>query len=259
MNVPTLEAGISSRRPSVELVGNVKDSKHTGIGRLEGGGDCPTKDRSQSNSTTDRVTSHHFDSNKMRINESTAQGDFDRIINGRPARPSSSKNLRDFRPAGCVPSEVKGDPIEPSEDELTSSNTSKPRRGPTIPKNKQQGRDVIGREYKLSHARTYDTEPGSTDLWLSQTENSDRHFSIRGTDINGKKKILHQLNFNSINQVQTDNVQCMRLLGAKKNGAQYWYDLAFEDVEDFEHFRDNVVYQNVPKSSRHMKDSQVST
>lgn len=198
-----------------------------------------------------RVTSSHFP--VMRINESCADMD-DGMVS---QIASTSKDLRDYRPAQCSASDVGKDPIEDSEDELAQSAPNSARAGPKQSPSKilqtkritAKRKTTTEKSYQLEYARSYDVEPDSLRLTLEPTENP-KDFRIMGHDLNGKSKLLKMLKLASVNRIVSDDVRSMRLVGPVANGNKYWCDLTFANFLGFQHFRDTFVYPEVANKAR---------
>ncbi|KAF2629290.1 hypothetical protein BU25DRAFT_465433 [Macroventuria anomochaeta] len=201
----------------------------------------------ESQHSNERVTSKHFPT--MRINESTAAETYDRITSG-VSESGLTRNLREYRPAESHIPELKGDPIEGSEDELAQPNTSKSRRKQSPSTTSQMKHSAAARKntidkcYQLEYARSYGFGPDWAQFSMEHTENP-RKFRISGLDLNGNSKVLKILDLASINRITSDNTHSMRITGPSVNGNMYWCDLKFPEFKDFIQFRDNYIIPEV--------------
>ena len=261
MNVPFLGAGSLSRGQSVKILNDdVEHSKQIAVESIERGVNHQSRMHDQPQQPTGRVTSNYFPPNKMRINESTTET-YDRIASKIPDGSRSNRNLREYRAAESHVLEIKGDPIEGSEDELAQPNSPKSRRKQPPPKTMPQGKTAskrkvtAGQYYQLNYVRTLDSVHDRTQLTLRQTDNP-KIFRITGADLDGNVKTLHQLNLNSVNKVTADNTHRMRLTGPlDTQGGMHWYDLEFEDAFEFAQFRNNYVFPECNASHQIIKGS----
>lgn len=197
------------------------------------------------------VTSNHFAPDKLqtRINESTeAEATASEQHNG------VAGDLRHHRYAEQVTEDLN-DPIQDhSEDELArvALNTSKSQRRKSPTKTGKRGNDarqqkeLVGRTYRLRYFQTYGSANDKTGLILRHTE-TPNILRITGMDVEGNIKTLHHLNLHSVVKAEADNTHRMRLTGSKSQGKTYWFDLHFENNQEFIAFR-KLVFDRLPQS-----------
>lgn len=258
VDVPSVTAGsLSQGQPLESVSDDVHLLGHSGLGQFERGVTQRTNGRHQPQYSAEKVTSRHFPPEVMRINESTAE-EYDRIASGKSFEPLSNRNLREYRGAESHSSEIKGDLIELSEDELAPPNTSRwkhkqaPLKGTREGKPSPRQKGAAGKRYELSYVRTHKSTPDSLGLVMRPAE-TPSSFRISGTDADGIEKTLHDLDLNRVNRVLADDTQRMRLTGTVSHGNQYWYDLGFKHTDQFIHFREDAVIPALAKSSCFIK------
>ncbi|KAH6638734.1 hypothetical protein C7974DRAFT_409748 [Boeremia exigua] len=251
-NVPTTSVGKLSRGQSVVSI-NDEEGQTTTRPR-ERRESYQSANHVQSQRPTEGTTSRHFPANKMRINESTAETRDREAVGLLSAGIRSHKNLREHRPAERHVLEMKGDPIEGSEDELAEPNTTKSGRRQSSSKNPQhakaisQRKGATGKHYRLNYIRTYDSVTEGIELSL-QFSDRPKIFEIRRADVDGDQTILDELDVNSVNKAITDNVQRVRLTGPANPSHAYYYDLGFEHAHELERFRDEIILPELADSA----------
>jgi|SRR5690242_4246718 len=258
VDVPSLSAGsLSQGQPLEPVSDDVQLLGQSGLGDFEQGVTQRTNGRHQPQYPAGKVTSRHFPPGKMRIDESTAE-EHDRTASGKSFESLLKKNLREFRPVESHSSGIRGDLIEESEDELAQPDTSglqhkhSPFKGTREGKTSPRQKGAAGKRYELSYVRTHKSTPDSLGL-VMRPNDSRLSFRISGTDADGKEHTLHNLDLNSVNRALADDTHRMRLTGTMSHGNQYWYDLGFKHTDQFIHFREDVVFPALAKSSCFMK------
>lgn len=193
------------------------------------------------------IRSKHFPLQKngsSRINHSTqphqgAEGTSER------ANALQSDNLRDkFHRI-----DPDYDPIE--DDELAGedrshrasargSRSSKRPEHANVVTRKKHNVDGAQQGWPLVWARSYDMDERGEDLLLRREGESVR-FSIERLSGLGRSTSGGLLDLNKVNSAFTDDISRIRLKGALSKGEQYWYDLEFQNTDDFKIFCDRYV------------------
>jgi sentrin-specific protease 7 len=238
--VPFLSSGSLSQARSVTDEGfeeSLTTTRSIFDGFEQGVHQNPSR-HNQPQQAMERVTSKHFPT--MRINESTAETE-NHATQAPRGGSQTTRNLRDYQPTGF---KIGGDLVEGSDDELAQPTPdimkARRKKSPSIHVQKGRGapdlESLTGKCYRLDYARSYDLQAESKKLMLRQIKNDAKIFRLADEDPEGNVETIDEVNLSKINAVTSDNLARMRIMGPFKNGSRYWFDLKFEDRNEFREF-----------------------